>query len=207
MYTWGYLKDAILSKLDLEEEEAENMNYLRRFMFYANEAMTQICSTVMPKRTFYNFEIHNGKYDNDGNLIEGPNLYTAINMPDDFISFGDDKNTITESMGYGDILTRELHDEDFTYIGYNHVLGYSLGNYSISYNARWLTFGNQDNDTVLEAPIDVLECIPSYVASQCMKVDDEQKAAMLRNEFETLMARIDNTDYKSTKTFKIGGDW
>ena len=58
MYTWGYLKDSILSKLDLEEEEAENMNYLKRFIFYANEAMTQICSSVMPKRTYFEVEIY-----------------------------------------------------------------------------------------------------------------------------------------------------
>lgn len=207
MYTWGYLKDAILSKLDLEEEEAENMDYLRRFVIYANEAITQICSAVMPKRTFYDFEVHNGKYDANGELIEASNLYTTINMPDDFISFGDDVNTIDEDVGYGTVIKREAYDKDFKYIGYNHLICYSLGKYSISYNARWIIFGNQDNETELDVPIDVLECIPAYVASQCMKVDDEYKSSVFRNEFEMLLARIDDTNYKSNKTLTIGGDW
>lgn len=207
MYNWGYLKNVILAKLDLDEEEAGELNYIDRFQYYANEAMTQICSAVLPKRTFYTFEVHNGKYDNNGNLIEESNLNTPITLPNDFVSFGDDKNTIEEDIGYGDIMIRELHDEDFDYKGYKTIVCRSLGKYSISYNARWLSFENLQSNSLLDAPTDVLECIPSYVASQCMKVDDEYKSSVFRNEFELLLARIDNTDYKSNKTFSIGGDW
>ena len=201
MYTWGYIKDATLSKLDLEEEEAETMNFLRRFVFYANEAMTQICSTVMPKRTFYTFEV------TEENQI--------VKMPEDFISFGDDVNVIEEDIGYGTILQREAFDEDFKHHGYNELMCHKTGKYSISYNARWITFATRDNltnsgqddDTVLDAPVDVLECLPSYIAAQCMKVDDEYKASVFRNEYEILLSRIDNTDFKSNKTLTIGGDW
>ena len=192
MYTWGYLKNSILAKLDLDNDEALNLNYFERFPIYANEAMTSICSTVKPKRTFYEFDA------NVGDLIV---------MPNDFISFGDDRNTIDEDIGYGDRLRRTTNDEDFEYVGYNKIHCFSKGKFSISYNARWCVFTNVDNNEVLDVPTDVLECIPSYVASQCMKVDDEQKAAMLRNEFEMFVARIDDTHYKSNKTFSIGGDW
>ena len=44
MYTWGYIKENILNKLNLEEEEANQLGFLSRFPYYANEAMTQICS-------------------------------------------------------------------------------------------------------------------------------------------------------------------
>ena len=191
MYTWGYLKNAILAKLDMDEEEALQMNYFERFIIYANEAMTMICSTVKPKRTFYQFE---GKYGD------------TITMPSDFISFGDDVNTINEDIGYGDRMIRKTCDEDFQYVGYNQIRCFSEGIYNVSYNARWHKF-TIDENSELEVPIDILECIPTYVASQCMKVDDEQKAAMLRNEFEILFARIDDTNYKLNKTFTIGGDW
>ena len=191
MYTWGYLKNSILSKLDMDESEADNLSYIDRFPYYANEAMTMICSTVKPKRTFYCVDVTEN---------------SVITMPSDFISFGDDRNTIDEDIGYGDRMIRELSDEDFEYVGYNQINCKSIGKYKISYNARWCSFENVP-DGELNVPVDVLECIPSYVASQCMKVDDEQKAAMLRNEFEMLVARIDDTNYKSTKTFKIGGDW
>ena len=44
-------------------------------------------------------------------------------------------------------------------------------------------------------------CIPSYVASQIWKIDDERKAAIFRNEFEILFARINNSDYRGNRTF------
>lgn len=188
MYTWGYLKDVILSKLDLEEPEAENMGYLNCFAFYANEAMTQICSSVKPKRTFHEFTA-------SANHME--------QMPEDFISFGDDVNTVC----YNNNLY-VANDEDFEYYGFKHILCKIGGKYRISYNARWVdTFVGMSNDAYLDVPIDVLECIPSYVASQCIRIDDEQKASIFRNEYEILLARIDDTDFKNTKTFKIGGDW
>lgn len=216
IYTWGYLKNVILFKLDMEEDEANKMNYLDRFVVYANEAMTQICSSVMPKRTFFEVEINSTEYKvelKDGRFIttnivekEG-NLNKPIKMPDDFISFGDDINTIDECVGQGRIIKREANNEDFSYRGYNQIVCHRKGKYSISYNARWIIFGNQDNGEFLEAPIDVLECIPSYVASQCMKVDDEYKSSVFRNEFELLLSRIDNSNFGLNKTFTIGGDW
>lgn len=193
MYEWGYLKNSILFKLDIDEEEADTIGFINRFFTYANEAMTQICSTVKPKRTYYEFEV--------------TDCDTKITMPDDFVSFGDDINTITEDNGYGNFTTRETHDKDFEYYGYNTIICHSIGKYKISYNARWLIFRGQDNDTELDAPIDVLDCIPSYVASQCMKVDNEYKSSVFRNEYEILLSRIDDSNYKRNKTFTIGGDW
>ena len=137
-------------------------------------------------------------------------------MPSDFISFGDDVNFILYTDDFGNEIRREAFSNDFSYYGYNQIMFNYVGKYSISYNARWLLFGiknydydevGQDNDTVLNAPIDVLDCIPSYVASQCLKIDDESKSLVFRNEYELLLARIDNTDFKSNKTFTIGGDW
>lgn len=195
MYVWGDIKNAILAKLDMDENEADNLSFLTRFPIYANEVITQICSTIKPKRTFYEFEVNH------------TNVNTPIKMPDDFISFGDDINQISEDVGFGTILTREAFSEDFRYHGYNEIICNHLGKYSISYNARWLIFREPDDDLVLDAPMDVLECIPPYVASQCMKIDDEHKSAVFRNEFEIMFARIDDTDYKYNKTFTIGGDW
>lgn len=225
MYSWGYLKEVILAKLDLDNDEADRLNYLDRFIFYANEAMTMICSTVKPKKTFFEVITHDTEYVVETKeirpgifsqvttdiILNDSNLNKIITMPNDFISFGDDVNTIDEEIGYGCRLERVASSEDFEYVGYNQIRCFSKGVYKISYNARWHKFELSDNNDngakIIDAPIDVLECIPSYVASQCMKVDDDQKAAMLRNEFEILLARIDDTDYKSNKTFTIGGDW
>lgn len=64
-----------------------------------------------------------------------------------------------------------------------------------------------DNNFLLNCPIDIIECIPSYIASQCYKIDDEYKSSVFRNEFETMLASIDDTNFKSEHKFVIDGDW
>ena len=195
MYTWGYLKQVILSKLDLTEEEAETQNLISRFPYYANEVITQICSAIKPKRTFAEF------------IITSEDVGLSKIMPADFVSFGDDVNEFTYEE-YNARFTRPATDEDFRYLGYNQIVFRKVGIYHISYNARWIQFGNTTaNEQELDVPMDILDCIPSYVASQCFKIDDEYKSSVYRNEYEMFLARIDDTDYKDTKTFKIGGDW
>lgn len=194
-YTWGYIKDVSLSKLDLTEDEATVQNLISRFPFYANEVITQVCSSIKPKRTFATF------------VINKEDIGTLKTMPTDFISFGDDVNTL-QIKEYGDTILTECHDEDFWYVGYNEITFFKEGTYRISYNSRWFTFTKElDDDYELNIPTDILECIPSYIAHQCFKIDDEYKSSVFRNEYEMMLARIDNTDYKQTKTIKIGGDW
>ena len=196
MYTWGYLKDVCLSKLDLEEDEATIQNLLSRFPFYANEAMTQICSSIKPKYDFAHF------------VITNDTLTVAQEMPSDFISFGDDVCYELRKNSNGELEQIELHDDDFIYSGYNKVIFKHTGDFYISYNARWFTFGKSiDDSTELNVPNDILDSIPSYIASQCYKIDDDYKAQVYRNEYELMLARIDNTNYKNTKTIKIEGDW
>lgn len=211
MYTWQYIKNAILYKLDIDETEAITLNYYNKFVVYANEAMTHICY-IKPKKTFYEFNAVNTLLtDENGNIISEPNVFelnTLIKMPSDFISFGDDVNEITWIDKYGKNQKSVLFDDAFSYVGTNYIRVYSEGTYNISYNARWIVFDqNTEDNVVIDAPTDVLDCIASYVASQCFKTDDENKSALYRNEFEMFLSRLDDTDFKSTKTFTIGGDW
>lgn len=195
MYTWGYLKDVTLAKLDLTENEATVQNLLSRFPFYANEVITQVCSAIKPKYTFAKFEID---FDKVG---------VAQTMPDDFISFGDD--VCYELVNNGKFLEKhQIFDVDFEYYGYNQVVFKHPGNFYISYNARWYTFTKAiDNNEKIDIPNDILDCIPSYIVSQCYKIDDEYKAQVFRNEYELMLSRIDATNYKNTKSILIEGDW
>lgn len=200
MYKWRYIIDATLAKLDLTEDDAADQNLLSRFSFYANEAMTQICSSVKPKNVYVDFEITDS--------------FTVKEMPEDFIRFGDDVNYYREfglDKEYDYLLMnnfREASDDEFVYYGYNKLLFKKPGSYKISYDARWLVFDKSlTPDSLLNVPADILDCLPSYIASQCFKVDDEVKSSIFRNEFEMAVARIDNTNYKNSKTFKLGGDW
>ena len=195
MYTWGYLKDVTLAKLDLTENEATVQNLLSRFPFYANEVITQVCSAIKPKYTFVKFEID---FDKVG---------VAQTMPDDFISFGDD--VCYELVSNGKFLEKhQIFDVDFEYYGYNQVIFKHPGNFYISYNARWYTFTKAiDDNEKIDIPNDILDCIPSYIVSQCYKIDDEYKAQAFRNEYELMLSRIDATNYKNTKSILIEGDW
>lgn len=240
MYTWGYLKEMILAKLDMDEEEAIGANLTSKFTIFANEAMTQICSSVKPNHTYVDFVIFKDKLDLIRSLygqdtvpervdddIHKQYLYTIknnlfinqiIKMPTDFIAFDDAENyklslqkMYDESGKIVDKLVfTELHDDEMMYQGYNKILFRSEGQYRIFYRGRWYFFTkNMDNDIDLSefVPNDVLDCIPSYVASQCYKIDDEVKSSIYRNEYEMFLARIDDTDYNSTTSIKIGGDW
>lgn len=228
MYKWGYLTEVTLSKLELTQDEAVELKFTNKFPFYANEAMTQICSAVKPKRTFYEFQVYNtcevvdngcivdGKllsnvsldaYDRvvnvDGKVLYYPNG-RLITMPSDFISFGDDVCTITCNFD-----VEECHDDILEYKGYNQIICRRAGLYHVSYNARWYTFSsimNEEEDLSF-IPRDILDCIPSYIVSQCYKIDDEYKSSIYRNEYEMFLARIDDVNFKNTKTFTIGGDW
>lgn len=199
-YTWGYIKDVSLSKLDLDENEATVQNLLSRFPFYANEVITQVCSSIKPKYTFENF------------VIDKIDVGVKQTMPDDFVSFGDDVcymlEEVREHNGETRLIKVPIHDDDYEYLGYNQVVFKHPGNYFISYNARWYTFDKSlSDDELIDVPDDILDSIPSYIASQCYKIDDEYKASVFRNEYEIMLSRIDNSNFRNTKTIKIEGDW
>lgn len=196
-YTWGYLKNAILFKLDLSENELDEQslnNMLNSFRVYTNEVITQVCSAIKPKYTFARIEVSPDK-------VNVP--ITIDESNGEFVSFGDDVN-----YKLCDGKKIELNDTMYEYHGYNQLIFYTPGVYYISYNARWFTVdaATKDSDE-LPAPKDILDCIPSYVASQCYQIDDQYKSSVYRNEYEMMLARIDNTHYMNTKTITIGGDW
>lgn len=193
MYTWGYIKENTLSKLNLTEEEANQQGFLSNFPYYANEAMTQICSAIKPKQAMFIIDIRE--------TTKG----TFIKMPDDFIAFSDDAVIF---VGANENYIEDAGDEYLLYVGYNEVLCKEIGKYYIPYKARWFTFTKDlHNATNIDAPADVLDALPSYIVSQCWKIDDEPKAAIYRNEYEMFLARIDDTSFKAQRTFHIGGGW
>lgn len=247
-YTWGYLKENILSKLNMDEEQANQLGFLSRFPYYANEAMTQICSAIKPHEVFLTIEVYDEKdrwheltkkygvyLDKDEPISDGipvgdPReqdyrdfwadwkathfVNKEITFPEDFIGFSDD---CSYYKGYPICLGgiplstpkfEEVGDEHVEYVGYNQVICHMAGTYKIPYNARWFFFTKDcQNYTVITAPADICDAIPSYVVSQCYKIDDEAKAAIYRNEFEMACARIDDTTFKSQRTMHIGGGW
>ena len=248
MYTWGYLKGNILAKLNLSEQQANEQGFLSRFPYYANEAMTQICSSVKAKEVFFEIDVldknvawckytkafnvyteykepieddpspDDEQYKNKVAFWEFWNtLYFVdepITFPEDFISFNDDVAYCKQPPIYINGIQvdtpkyREVGDEFIEYYGYNQVRCHKVGSYRIPYNARWFFFTKDtQNDEEITAPADVCDAIPSYVVGQCLRIDDEVRAQVFRNEYEIFLARIDDTTFKAQRTLHIGGGW
>ena len=195
-YTWGYIKDVALAKLDLTDVEANKQKLISKFPFYANEVITQVCSTVKPKLSYVTFD------------VTKDDLFKLKTMPEDFIAFADDVNTIEYIDADGQRILQYANDDMFSYKGYNQLQFFTEGKFTISYKARWFMFTKDlRDDTVLNIPIDILECIPSYIAHQCYKVDDETKSNIFRNEFEVFFSRIDDSHFEQSTSIHIRGDW
>lgn len=237
MYTWGYIKEATLAKMDLTVEDAINMGLINKMPFYANEAVTYITASIKARRTYAQFDVKDlqkmvsylsNKYnlsdvsflfnqpcdrtiltfDQAGALDEYEKyMYTEciVKFPEDFFAWSDDINykfdDCTKSWS-------ETSDKDFTTFGSNELIFHSPGIYKMSYLAKWFKiFPTTDDDVELDCPDDILECIPTYIASQLYKIDDEVKSGILRNEWEMAIARIDENDYSSNKIIRNRSKW
>lgn len=55
-FTYGYIREATMAHLDIDEEEAQAMHLLERFYIYANEAMQAICGSK-PLYKYFEVEI------------------------------------------------------------------------------------------------------------------------------------------------------
>lgn len=126
------------------------------------------------------------------------NLSDTITMPDDFLSYADMIN-YHNNEPWSDIVY--LSDRDF-------VVG-ELGDYVIYYNALWDDVTEQDvkEDTELTTHISVLNCLPTYIASQCLAQDDVQRSASLRNEFESMLSRLDTNVMYQGQHYRSTGGW
>lgn len=241
MYTYGYVVDSVLAKMDIDREYAQDNKLLDKIPYYANEAMTQICSAVKPKRCFAEFTVVDKKFVLERLKSDHPNedfeflswpwekvklnqdewhkqcwkeyhsltpLGALAKMPNDFISFGDEVNKKTILNSYDEREIRTATEEDYMVRGSNCVMFMHSGIFFISYNATWFVFdSNTDYSKEIDAPADVMECLPSYIASQLFKIDDETKSQIYRNEFEQFLSRIDDDHYINNGTINVTGEW
>ena len=56
-------------------------------------------------------------------------------------------------------------------------------------------------------PPNVAMLIPSYVASQLLMTEDLQRAVLLKNEFETMLSRLDNNIPLVAYSYKNSSGW
>lgn len=236
-YTYGYLLEAVLAKMDLSSEEANELGLLNKIPFYANEGLSQITAGIKPRHKYATYNVRyysehvsdlQRKYHLDkADFISDPNIpnsalspiyikareeysctqhvYIPCKMPSDFIRWSQSKAYYTDMRAKD---TREATSADFNTYGDDEVLFLRPGLFRIPYDAYWFHFEPTTLSTeVIDIPMDIMECLPSYIAAQLFKIDDEQKSSILRNEFEIMIARIDDNTAQTSRSFHNGSDW
>lgn len=195
MKKWSEIKQATLDKLFMSEEEARQQEYLSKFKGFANECLNSIANGVKPRIKAFKFEIVE---DSMPTAELKYHVADVITMPDDFLSFAD-------MIMYHD---NEPYD-DLVYLSDRDVAVGEIGNYVIYYNATWDDITEDDiiNDNILTTHVSVINCLPSYMASQCLSQDDVQRSAILKNEYELLLSRLDTNIMYQEKQYRSSGGW
>jgi hypothetical protein len=197
MNTWGEIKQATLNKLFLEEEEAQQQGYLAKFQYLANEGLNMIANGVKPKIATHTVKVvvrEEGKDKADDEYYVGD----VIEMPEDFLSFADIIN-----------YSGDEQDPEIVFITDNTIALKKVGTYSNFYNAAYedITDKHIIENEKINIPKSVLNCLPSYIASQVLSQDDIQRSTVLKNEFELLLARLDTNVMYEANHFKSSGGW
>lgn len=270
-FTYGYIREATMAHLDLDETEAQAMDILKRFPIYANEAMQAICSSK-PKYEYVDVKIvkklaplvldgatfilatseqikeledwlklpENERpsedtlpvfanrtqleaYWHDRKVYE---VGEKISMEAGFIAFANkqcykyvkecrrkipEDYLIEHNYDWQDnmcddyiVRKRAILDDDFSYIGKDMLKFYKEGQYMIPAKFMWFIFesGVSDNQE-LDIPSDILSCIPLYIASICLQIDNPTRAQVKRSEFEMALARCTSTDFIDNNKFRV----
>lgn len=250
MYTYGYIREATMAHLDIDESEALAMNILKRFHIFANEAI-QAISAVKPAYKYFRVNIVNNytpvietidingsisyreateeelKHLEDYDVADeiataeyytSKNIYlvsTDLSMPEDFLSFTNKQsfkkyekpkfnpeefvNGLISELNWQtneEIVFMPVdYNKDLSFIGNTKIRFNTTGEYLVPYKALWYIFKSGLSDyEELNMPLDVLTCIPLYIASQALQIDYTQKAQIKRSEFEMALARVNNTN-------------
>lgn len=126
------------------------------------------------------------KWDGETWQKQARNHYGFLaTIPDGFLSFSDEA-PIKYYNQYDEL---ELN-VDVLYVDSKTVALSKDGTYEIQYNAEYDSIEDV-KDEIKNIPRQVLDIIPSYVAGQLLMGEDPIKATQLKNEFETMMARLD----------------
>lgn len=195
MKKWSEIKQATLDKLFLTEAEAIQQGYLAKFRYLANECLNIIANGVKPRIAAFKFSVVS---DDVEKTKDEYHLSDIVTMPEDFLSFADLIN-YHNNKPWNDIVY--LSDTDF-------VVG-ELGDYVVYYNATWDNITEDDitNDTELTTHVSVINCLPTYIASQLLSQDDVQRSAILKNEFELMLSRLDTNVLYQGNHYQSSGGW
>lgn len=195
MNKWSQIKQATLDKLYLSESEAQEQYGLQKFQRLANECINSIANTLKPRIKYLQFKV---VADDVTPGVNEYHLNNLIKMPSDFLSFSSFPSYLDG-----------VEDPEIVYVTDKDIKVFELGEYIVVYNAIYPEITTQivQNDTELEIDSSILNVVPTYIAWNLLSQDDPQRSMILKNEYELMLARIDNDVRYQEKHYKSTGGW
>jgi len=162
-----------------DPSDEDNKEYSNKFQHLANECLVMIANCVKPKIGTYN--------------ITTTEEYQLVEFPSDFISFNNMK-------GIKDGVCFTIPQ----YTKRNTVILPEIGTYTLYYNALWdaITEENVNTDNELEIDTSILYVLPTYIVYNILAQDDIQRSVIMKNDFEILLSRLDNTILYQSDSFE-----
>ena len=143
--------------------------------------------------TTITYELSYQPYNNFGFMID---------IPDDLLSFSDESLVM-----FVDENGKIELNADILYVNSKTLALPKDGNYTIWYNSEYPEV-TDDNDMNLNfIPKNVLKIIPTYVASQLLLSEDPVKATYLKNDYETMLSRLDDNKPLASYEIKNSNGW
>lgn len=157
-------------------------------------------------------------YSDSDERFEHENLFAIgeeVTMPEDFISFGNMTGKCETTVIDPYYNTQEIKEEVYTpdhYIKRNAIYFDKPGVYTVHYNALWEEITDDYTkyaDSGKELPQDksVLSILPQYIAFNILAQDDIQRSAILKNDYEVLLSRLDTSVQYDTEDYKSSKGW
>lgn len=137
--------------------------------------------------------------------IINKNLYgVVIDLPLNVLSFSSEALPM-----YIDNNGNVLIDPDILYINSKQIALPKDGNYTIWYNSVYPSMSSIENtrEEIPWLPSNIALIIPSYVAGQLLMNEDLTRATIYKNEFETMLSRLDDNKVLPSYSIKNSSGW
>ena len=219
MKYWSDIVKATLYKMGIAEDDDDATEFTDKMPIVANECLSMMANDLRPclkKITIVNTE------------------RAIVTMPEDFLGFSgvpiilrtdkqiiyhpdieyNDWNVITlPDVGVYTISYFARYGEIPSYIKQGDTGPFKTFDLTKSYTEKeyneifGLTPSESDEIVFNGIYSSVLDCLPTYMASQLIAQDDVQKSTILRNEFEVLAQRLETNIMYQNESFRSEGGW
>lgn len=142
-------------------------------------------------------------YDTSWHSVDKSNLGFPVKIPLDLMSFSDESLIEFKDFRTGDV---EL-DAPVIYLNRDTLVLPKDGSYRIVYNSEYPSITTVPTGEIPWLPRNVGNIIPSYVASQLYASEDMTRSVMYKNEFETMLSRLDDNKPLVSHSINNSSGW